>query len=47
MPYLAVNGLKMYYEEHGVAKGRPLVMLHGFTSTGSTGDFWREQIEPF
>jgi len=43
MPYLAVNGLKMYYEEHGAANGRPLVLLHGFTSDG---DFWRQQIEP-
>jgi pimeloyl-ACP methyl ester carboxylesterase len=44
MPYAAVNDLTMYYEEHGVPGGGPLVLLHGFTATG---DFWRAQIEPF
>ena len=27
MPYLAVNGLDMYYEVHG--DGPPLLLLHG------------------
>jgi pimeloyl-ACP methyl ester carboxylesterase len=44
MPYAAVNHLKMYYEEHGKPSGPPLVLLHGFSSTG---DSWREQIEAF
>jgi pimeloyl-ACP methyl ester carboxylesterase len=32
--YAAVNGLRMYYEEHG--QGRPLVLLHGGGSTVQT-----------
>ena len=35
MPYAAVNGLQMYYEEHGVPDGPPLVLLHSYTSTGA------------
>jgi hypothetical protein len=31
MPYLAVNGLSMYYEAHG--DGLPLLLLHGGSST--------------
>ena len=44
MPYAAANDLQMHYEESGAPDGAPLVLLHGFTSTGA---FWREQIEPF
>src|SRR5688500_8923228 len=36
MPYAAVDGLAMYYEEHGVPDGPPLVLLHSYTSTGAT-----------
>jgi pimeloyl-ACP methyl ester carboxylesterase len=32
--YAAVNGLRMYYEEHG--RGRPLVLIHGGGSTVQT-----------
>src|SRR5262249_59496211 len=32
--YAAVNGLRIYYEEHG--SGRPLVLLHGGGSTVHT-----------
>lgn len=36
MPYAAVNGLNMYYEEHG--DGPPLVLLHG--GSGSIPERW-------
>ena len=36
MPYLAVNGLNMYYEIHG--DGRPLLLLHG--GANSIPDTW-------
>lgn len=29
MTYAEVNGLSMYYEEHGPAEGRPVVLIHG------------------
>lgn len=29
MSYAAINGLSLYYEEHGPSGGRPLVLLHG------------------
>jgi pimeloyl-ACP methyl ester carboxylesterase len=37
--YASVNGLEMYYELHGKATGRPLVLLHGglLTIEGSFG----------
>jgi pimeloyl-ACP methyl ester carboxylesterase len=31
--YAPINGLQMYFERHGPADGRPLVMLHGNLST--------------
>jgi pimeloyl-ACP methyl ester carboxylesterase len=31
MPYASINGLEMYYEEHGA--GKPLVLLHGNLSS--------------
>ncbi|RJS23375.1 alpha/beta hydrolase [Corallococcus sp. H22C18031201] len=34
--YAQVNGLNMYYEVHGPASGRPLVLLHGGGSTIDT-----------
>jgi pimeloyl-ACP methyl ester carboxylesterase len=42
MPHAAVNGLRMYYEEHGIPDGPPLVLLHNFTSTGTTA--WAAQL---
>jgi len=32
--YADVDGLTMYYEDHGRLDGPPLVLLHGFTLTG-------------
>ena len=37
-----VNGIEMYYESHGA--GEPLVLLHGFNSSGQT---WRPVLEEF
>jgi pimeloyl-ACP methyl ester carboxylesterase len=35
--YAPVNGLEMYYEIHGEANGRPLVLIHGaFSAIGSS-----------
>ncbi|MDQ6795844.1 MAG: alpha/beta hydrolase [Chloroflexota bacterium] len=35
--YAPVNGLEMYYEIHGPATARPLVLLHGaFSATGTS-----------
>jgi pimeloyl-ACP methyl ester carboxylesterase len=34
MPYLDVNGLSLYYEEHGT--GDPLILLHGGFGSGET-----------
>ena len=36
MPYVAVNGLNMYYEVHG--DGSPLLLLHG--GAGSIPEKW-------
>jgi pimeloyl-ACP methyl ester carboxylesterase len=37
MSYADINGLKMYYEEHGSGDGTPLVLLHGaLSATGSS-----------
>ncbi|HLA73984.1 MAG TPA: alpha/beta hydrolase [Steroidobacteraceae bacterium] len=42
--YAEVNGIRMYYEIHGAARGTPLVLLHG---GGSTIDVTFGQILPF
>ena len=34
MPKVEVNDIEMYYEVHG--EGTPLLMLHGFSMTGTT-----------
>ncbi|MFL5680409.1 MAG: alpha/beta fold hydrolase [Chloroflexota bacterium] len=44
MAYTTVDGLRMYYEEHGRSDGPPLVLLHGFTMIG---DFWAKQLVAF
>jgi pimeloyl-ACP methyl ester carboxylesterase len=36
MPHLDVNGLRLFYRDHG--QGRPLLLLHGFTGSG---DDWQ------
>ena len=42
--YAAVNGIRMYYETYGPARGVPLVLLHG---GGSTIDSTFGRIIPF
>jgi pimeloyl-ACP methyl ester carboxylesterase len=32
MTYASINGLNMYYEEHGAGTGRPLILIHGALS---------------
>jgi pimeloyl-ACP methyl ester carboxylesterase len=32
MSYASVNGVQMYYEEHGTGTGRPIVLIHGALS---------------
>jgi pimeloyl-ACP methyl ester carboxylesterase len=44
MPYIALDNMRMYYEEHGTPDGTPLVLLHGFTQIGSA---WAKQLEAF
>lgn len=42
--YAAINGIRMYYESYGPARGVPLVLLHG---GGSTIDVTFGRILPF
>jgi pimeloyl-ACP methyl ester carboxylesterase len=42
MPYVAVNGLEMYYETHG--DGQPLLLLHG--GSGSIPEKWLPFFTP-
>lgn len=42
MPYAAVNGAELYYEQHG--KGRDLVLMHG---AGGNHLVWWQQIAAF
>jgi pimeloyl-ACP methyl ester carboxylesterase len=44
MASIALDGMRMYYEEHGTPGGLPVVLLHGFTQTGA---FWANQIAAF
>jgi pimeloyl-ACP methyl ester carboxylesterase len=32
MTYASINGLDLYYEEHGAGTGRPLILIHGALS---------------
>jgi pimeloyl-ACP methyl ester carboxylesterase len=36
MPYINVNGAKIYYQEHGDADGAPMVLIHGSTIDSHT-----------
>ena len=44
MAYLMIDGMRMYYAEHGTPDRPPLVLLHGFTLTG---DMWSNQLAAF
>lgn len=44
MPFVPVDDLTLYYEEHGQPDGPPLVLLHGFLATTH---FWRAQLAAF
>ena len=44
MAYIMIDGMRMYYEEHGKPGGPPLVLLHGFNGTGAA---WKRQLEAF
>ena len=45
MPYLPINDLTLYYEEHGSPQADALVLLHGFNGTGDR--VWRRFIPSF
>lgn len=36
MPYITVNGAKLYYQEHGDSSGTPIVLIHGSTIDSHT-----------
>ena len=40
MPYVRVNGVSLYYEEHGA--GEPILGIHG---TGSSSALWANAAE--
>lgn len=42
MPHANINGINVYYEEHG--RGFPLIMSHGYSATCQ---MWAPQIEAF
>ena len=44
MAAIMLDGMRMYYEEHGRPNGSALVLLHGFTQTGA---FWANQLSAF
>jgi pimeloyl-ACP methyl ester carboxylesterase len=44
MATIMIDGMRMYYAEHGTPNGPPLVLLHGLTQTG---DFWINQLAAF
>ena len=45
MPFATVGDIQMFYQDVGVPGGRPVVMIHGFTGTGSSD--WAHQIHGF
>jgi pimeloyl-ACP methyl ester carboxylesterase len=44
MTFILIDNMRMYYEEHGPPDGPPLVLLHGFTGTGTD---WENQVATF
>jgi len=42
MPHASINGINVYYEEHG--RGFPLIMSHGYSATCQ---MWAPQVEAF
>ncbi|MGI5350624.1 alpha/beta fold hydrolase [Streptomyces sp. CA-250714] len=42
MPYATVDGIELFYEDHGA--GQPLILLHGW---GTCGQVWSAQREEF
>ena len=42
MAYASVNGVRLYYEEHG--RGDTLLLVHGFAGTT---EMWKPQVAPF
>src|SRR5262249_858883 len=42
MPYASVDGIQLYFEEHG--DGTPLVLVHGFTGSGQD---WTDHLPAF
>lgn len=42
MPQVSINGINIYYEEHG--HGFPFIMSHGFSATSQ---MWTPQVEAF
>ncbi|MDI3339595.1 MAG: alpha/beta hydrolase [Sphaerobacter sp.] len=44
MPYVDLDGMRLYYAEHGLADGSPLVLLHAFMATG---DQWQPHLDGF
>ena len=44
MSFVTLDGMRMYYEEHGTPDSPPLVLLHGFIQTGA---FWANQLAAF
>jgi pimeloyl-ACP methyl ester carboxylesterase len=44
MAFIWIDNMRMYYEEHGPPDGPPLVLLHGFTGTGTD---WEHQVAAF
>ena len=45
MPFATVGDIQMFYQDLGVPAGRPVVMIQGFTGTGSSD--WAHQIHSF
>ncbi|HKG24706.1 MAG TPA: alpha/beta hydrolase [Thermomicrobiales bacterium] len=44
MPQAPVNGIELYYEEHGVPDGPPLLLVHGYTGAAWA---WERTLPPF
>ncbi len=44
MAYVTIDGMRMYYEEHGTQAGLPLILLHGFNRSAAD---WETQFDAF